>query len=59
MPIQQEVNGAPVPLYNGEPLSVDDDKFNLCSECGDQLTDGEDGFGTTHGTCNTCIWSDE
>lgn len=49
------VNGAPVPVDNGEYCEVDLDEFNICTECGDRLCEGEDGFGTTWGTCDNCI----
>lgn len=26
-----------------------------CRECGNDLSPGNDGFGTEHGTCNSCI----
>lgn len=54
-----EVNGAPVPCENGKPVKVDVDAFNLCSECGAELTECEDGFGTTHGTCSDCLYCDD
>lgn len=32
-----------------------DDCFNGCSECGNDLEWGEDGYWTSHGTCDDCV----
>ena len=53
------VNGAKVPFDEGRYCKVDKDTFNLCTECGVELTSSCDGFGTSHGTCDNCIDSYE
>lgn len=53
------VNGAKVPFDEGRFCKVDKDTFNLCTECGDELESSCDGYGTSHGMCNTCINEEE
>lgn len=36
-----------------------DECFNGCSQCGCDLVDGEDGYLTSHGTCNMCTFTEE
>jgi len=35
-----------------------DDCFNGCCQCGLELSFGEDGYMTSHGTCDECVMGD-